>query len=122
MDENLSGQIYLGKNELALRAVGQSKVLAEGKLEADAVMTIQVSCDDGRFESLRCMLDTDAGINVMSVTAWRRIGSPTLTPWTTAIKRANDAPINVFGTTSPLSVRMAGLELRDSFVIVEDLG
>ncbi len=84
-------------------------------------MTIQVSCDDGQFESLRGMLDTGTGINVMSVSSWERIGSPTLTPWTTSIKMANVAPINVFGTTSPVSVRMPGLELGVSFVIVEDL-
>ena len=68
------------------------------------------------------MLDTGAGISVMSVSAWRRIGSPTLSPWTTAIKMANDAPSNVFGTTGPLLVRMAGLDLRFEFVVVEDLG
>ncbi len=46
LDEDLPGQIYLGKNELGLRAVGQSKVPAEAQLEAHAMMTIQVSCDD----------------------------------------------------------------------------
>ena len=90
---------------------------AETKLEASAVMTIQVSCSDGRLEPLRGMLDTGAGISVMSVSAWRRVGSPTLAPWTTAIKMAND----VFGTTVPLLVRMAGLYLRVEFVVVEDL-
>ncbi len=43
LDEDLPTQNYLGKNELALRAVGQSNVPAEAKLEADAVMTTQVS-------------------------------------------------------------------------------
>ncbi len=65
VDEDLSGKIYLGKNELALRAIGQSKVPTEAKLEADAVMTIQVGSDDVKFESLRGMLDTGAGINMM---------------------------------------------------------
>ncbi len=116
-DEDLAGQIHLGKNELVLRAVKQGGVPAEAKLEADAVMNIQVSCSDGK----RGMLDTGAGISVMSVSAWRRIGSPTLSPWTTAIKMANDAPINVFGTIGPLNVRMAGLDLRVEFVVVEDL-
>ena len=49
LDKDLSGQIHLGKNELALRVVGQSKVPAEANFEADAVMTIQVGFDDGQF-------------------------------------------------------------------------
>ncbi len=80
LDEDLAGQIYLGKNELVLRAVNQGKLPAEAKLEADAVMTIQVSCTDGRLEPLRGMLDTGVGISVMSVSAFRRIGNPTLSP------------------------------------------
>ena len=122
LDEDLSGQIYLGKNDLVLRAINQGKVPAEAKLEADAAMIIEVGRCDGGSEPLRGMLDTGAGISVMSVSAWRRIGSPTLSPWTTAIKMANDSPINVFGTTGSLNVRMAGLELCVEFVIVEDLG
>ncbi len=69
LDEDLSGQIYQGKHELALRAVGQSKVPAEAKLDSNAVMTIQVGCEHGKFEPLPGMLDTSAGINVMSVSA-----------------------------------------------------
>ena len=111
LDEDLAGQTYLGNKELALRVVGRGKVPAEAKLEADAVMTVQVSCDDGRLEHLRGMLDTGAGISAVSVSAWSRTVSPTLTPWTTAIQMANDASINVFGTTGPLVVRMAGLDL-----------
>ncbi len=34
---------------------------------------------------------------------------------------ANDAPISVLGTTGALVVRMAGLDLRVEFVVVEDL-
>ena len=89
-------------------------------MEADAVMTIQVSCKDGRLEPLRGKLDTGAGISVMSGGLWRRIGCPTPTPWSTVIKMANDAPINVFGTTGSLSVR--SLDLRFDLVVVEALG
>ncbi len=35
---------------------------------------------------------------------------------------ASDAPIIVFGTTCPLNVGMAGLDLRVEFVVVEDSG
>ncbi len=67
LDEDLSGQIYLGNNES--RAVNHGKVPAEAKLEADVVMTIQVSCSDGRLEPLRGMLDIGAGISVLCVSA-----------------------------------------------------
>ena len=79
LNEDLSGQIYVGKNELALRAVCQSKERAEAKLEGDAVTTVKVGCDDEMFESLRGMLNTSDGNRVMSVSACRRIGSLTLT-------------------------------------------
>ncbi len=89
LDEDLAGQIYLGKNEIVLRAVNQGKVPAEAQLVADAVMTIQVSCNDARLEPLRARRWHQRYV----CEPMERIGSPTLTPWTTAIKMANGAPI-----------------------------
>ncbi len=117
----MDGQICLGRNEMFVRTVYATRSPREADLEADSTMIVEVQ-NEGVKTSLLGMLDTGAGLNVMSVSAWRRMREPSLTPLTTAIKMANDQPIRVFGTTPKMKMSIASLELSTSFVVVEDLG
>ncbi len=120
LDKDLAGQIYLGKNELVLRAINQSRVPTEAKLEADAAMIIQVGRCDGELEPLRGMLDTGAGISVMSVSAWRRIGSPTLSPSQLVIVEDLGEDDFLLGRTFIREFDVL-IDLREKKIIIRDL-
>ena len=61
-------------------------------------MTIQARGQNGTISSLHGMLDTGAGVSVMSVEAWRKLGAPHLKPWTVPIRMANDELIRVLAS------------------------
>ena len=68
------------------------------------------------------MLDTGAGVSVMSAAAWEQLGAPVLKPWTVPITTANDQPIGVLGITSELDLRLNELNLPVAFIVVDHLG
>ena len=76
LDDDLVGQIFVGRNELSLRAIGRSTGKRSTRLNGDATMTVQVRGQNGTMSSLHGMLDT--GVGVMSVEAWQNLGAPLL--------------------------------------------
>ena len=69
MDDDKAGQIFVGRNELSLRAIGQTTGAKSAKIDGDATMWAQVRVPGGRSVKLRGMLDTGAGVSVMSAEA-----------------------------------------------------
>ncbi len=122
LDQDLDGQIYVGKNEHRLRAIKSGQNEAEATIDANSTMSVTVRRRDGGMCTLAGMLDTGAGIKFMSVKSWRKLGCPSLEPWQTGIKMAKDQPIQVFGVTQEMDMLAAGLFLPISFVVLESLG
>ncbi len=122
VDPDLDGQIYAGKNELKLRAINSGQNDAEATLDENSTRSGTVWRQDGGMCTLAGILDTGAGVNVMSAESWRKLGCPSLEPWQTGIKMANDQPIQVFGATQKRDMLVAGLFLLVTFVVVESLG
>ena len=60
-------------------------------------MVVRIQTSQG-VAQLRVMLDTGAGVSVMSAAAWKQLGAPVLTPWTVPITTANDQPIRVLAS------------------------
>ncbi len=122
LDDDLIGQIFIGRNELSLRAVGRATGLRSAVIDNNAAMTVQVRGAHGNPVDLKGMLDTGAGINVISADAWQRLGAVPLKPWVVPVRMANDQPIRVLGVTDDLNMTINGLCLPVSFIVVEHLG
>ncbi len=78
LDDDLVGQIFVGRNELSLRAVGRSTGKRGARIDGDATMIVQVRGQSGTMSSVHGMLDTGAGVSVMSVEAWQELRAPLL--------------------------------------------
>ena len=109
LDLDLLGQILIGRNELSLRAVGQPTGVRSATIDQNATMTVRVQSSQG-IAQLRGMLDTGAGVSVLSAAAWKQLGAPVLKPWTVPITTANDQAITVLGITSELYLRLNELD------------
>ena len=112
----MAGQIFVGRNELSLRAIGQVTGARSAKIDGDATILALVRVPGGRVAELHGMLDTGTGVSVMSAEAWRKLGAPLLKPRELPIRMANDQPIEVLGLTGEVYFNMAGLDLPVAFI------
>ncbi len=120
-DEDMADQIFVGRNELSLRAIGQATGARSARIDGDPTMSAHVRVPGGRVVKLHGMLDTGAGVSVMSTEAWRELGAPFLKPWEVPIRMANDQPFEVLGITGEMYLKIAGLDLV-ALIVVESLG
>ncbi len=116
------GQIFVGRNELSLRAVGPPTGIRSALIDENATMTVQTAGKQGQSVELHGMLDTGAGVSVISAEAWQKLGAVPLKPWVVPIRMANDQPIRVLGITDELQMNLDGLQLPVPFIAVEHLG
>ncbi len=70
LDDDLIRQIFIGRNELSLRAVGPATGVRSAVIDNNATMTVRVHDSHGDPVELRGMLETGAGISVISANAW----------------------------------------------------
>ena len=70
------------------------------------------------------MLDTAATLNVMSYGAWRRLGYDRTDLRTTKVKfmTTNYQPMELLGVAPSVTLRIAGCDLLEDFVVVDFLG
>ncbi len=71
LDQELMGQIFVGRNELSLRAVGRPTGVRSATFDQNATISVQVRSKKGTAQ-LRGMIDTGAGVSVMSAAAWKQ--------------------------------------------------
>ena len=73
---------------------------------------------------LKGMLDTGTTLSVMSYGAWRRLGYERTDLSTTEIRimTANDQPMKILGMAPLVTLRIAGYDLLENFVVVDFLG
>ena len=118
--EDLIGQIFLSRNELSLRAIGPPTVVRSATITGNATMTAPVKSSSGQAVQLKGMLDTGAGVSVISAEAWQKLGAKLLKFWDVPIRMANDQPIRVLGVTEEIKMDLSGLQLPISLIVVRD--
>ena len=76
-DEDLIGQIYVGKEELKVRSIGHCAMLEEDAMHimTEADVTGHVLDISGKKTQLRGLLDTGAVLSVIPIETWERMGS-----------------------------------------------
>ena len=75
-DEDLIGQIYVGKEELKVRSIGHCAMLEEYAMHigTEADVTGHVLDISGKKTQLRGLLDTGAVLSVIPIETWERMG------------------------------------------------
>ena len=93
-------------------------------LGEDSGLNVACLVKENKEMYLRGMLDTGATLSVMSYGAWRRLGYERTELNATEIKimTANDQPMKILGMTPLVTLRMAGYDLLENFVVVDFLG
>ena len=75
-DEDLVGQIYVGKKELKVRSIGHCAMLEEDTMHigTEADVSAHVLDISGRKTQLRGLLDTRTVLSVIPIETWERMG------------------------------------------------
>ena len=75
-DEDLVGQIYVGREELKVRSIGHSAMLEEDAMHigTEADVSAHVLDISGKKTHLRGLLDTGAVLSVIPIETWERMG------------------------------------------------
>ena len=75
-DEDLTGQIYVGREELKVRSIGLCAMLEEDAMHlgTEADVSAHVLDINERNTQLRRLLDTRAVLSVIPIETWRRMG------------------------------------------------
>ena len=75
-DEDLAGQIYVGKEELKVRSIGHCAMLKEDAMHigTEADVSAHVLDISGKKTLLRGLLDTGAVLSVIPIETWERMG------------------------------------------------
>ena len=75
-DEDLFGQIYVGKEELKVRSIGHCAMLEEDAMHigTEADVSAHVLDISGMKTQLRGLLDTGAVLSVIPIKTWERMG------------------------------------------------
>ena len=75
-DEDLAGQIYVGKEELKIRSIGHCAMLEEDAMHirTEADVSAHLLNISGKKTQLRGLLDTGAVLSVIPIETWERMG------------------------------------------------
>ena len=120
-DEDLAGQIYVGREELKVRSIGHCAKLEEDALhigtEADV---LDIS---GKKTQLRGLLDSGAVLSVIPIETWERMGfnKDDLIDSRIRLSAANKGALRVLGRTPIIDLNLGERNLWMSFLVVENL-
>ena len=75
-DEDLVGQIYVGREELKVRSIGHCAKLEEDAMHIGTETDVSAHVLDlnGKKTHLRGLLDTGAVLSVIPIETWERMG------------------------------------------------
>ena len=75
-DEDLAGQIYVGRKELKVRSIGHCSMLEEDTMHIGTEVEVSAHVLDisGKKTQLRRLLDTGAVLSVIPIETWDRMG------------------------------------------------
>ena len=102
-DEDLAGQIYIGRDELKVRSIGHCAMLEEDAMHlgTEADVSAHVLDISGRKTQLRGLMDTGAVLSVKSIKTWRKMGfvEDDLIDSRIRLSAANKGALRVLGRT-----------------------
>ena len=124
-DEDLIGQIYVGKEELKVRSIGHCAMLEEDAMHigTEADVTGHVLDISGKKTQLRGLLDTGAVLSVIPIETWERMGfdKGDLIGSRIRLSAANKGALWVLGRTPIIALNLGERNLWMSFIVVENL-
>ena len=124
-DEDLVGQIYLGKEELKVRSIGHCAMLEEDAMHigTEADVSAHVLDTSGKKTQLRGLLDTGAVLSVIPIETWERMGfnKDYLIDSRIRLSAANKGALRVLGRTPIIALNLVERNLWMSFLVVENL-
>ena len=124
-DEDLIGQIYVGKEELKVRSIGHCAMLEEDAMHigTEADVTGHVLDISGKKTQLRGLLDTGAVLSVIPIETWERMGFDIgdLIDSRIRLSAANKGDLRVLGRTPIIALNSGERNLWMSFIVVENL-
>ena len=102
-DENLFGQIYVGREELKVRLIGHCAMLEEDAMHigTEADVSAHVLDISGKRTQLRGLLETGAVLSVIPIETWERMGfnKDDLIDSRIRLSAANNGALRVLGRT-----------------------
>ena len=114
-DEDLAGQIYVGREELKARSLGHCVMLEEDAMHlgTEADVSGHVLGINGRKTQLRGLLDTGAVLSVIPIETWRRMGfdKDDLIDSIIRLSAENKVALRVLGTNN--SPKPGGTQIVD---------
>ena len=124
-DEDLIGQIYVGKEEFKVRSIGHCAMLEEDAMHigTEADVTAHVLDISGKKTQLRGLLDTGAVLSVIPIETWERMGfnKDDLIDSRIQLSAANKGALRVLGRTPIIALNLGERNLWMSFLVVENL-
>ena len=119
------GRICIGREELKVRRIGHNAMLEQNAVHigCEADLAAHVLDVQGRYISVKGLLDTEAVVSVMLVSTWTDMGfdRSDLIPNNIRLAAANQEAIYVTGRTAIISLQLGGRHLWMSFLVVESL-
>ena len=124
-DEDLAGQIYVGREELKVRSIGHCAMLEEDLMHigTEADVSGHVLDISGKKTQLRGLLDTGAVLSVIPIETWNRMGfdRDDLIDSRIWLLAANKGALRVLGRTPIITPNVGERNLWMSFLVVEIL-
>ena len=124
-DEDLVGQIYVGKEELKVRSIGHCAMLDEDAMHigTEAEVSAHVFDISGKKTHLRGLLDTGAVLSVIPIKTWERMGfnKDDLIDSRIRFSAANKGALRVLGRAPIIALNLGERNLWMSFLVVENL-
>ena len=124
-DEDLAGQIYVGREELKVRSIGHCAMLEEDAMHigTEADVSAHVLDISGKKTQLRGLLDTGAVLSVITIETWERMGfdKDDLIDSTIRLSAAIKGALRVLGRTPIIALNLGERNLWMSFLVVENL-
>ena len=124
-DEDLVGQIYVGREELKVRSIGHCAMLEEDAMPigTEADVSAHVLDISDKKTHLRGLLDTGAVLSVIPIETWERMGfgKDDLIDSRIRLSAANKGALRVLGRTPIIALNLGERNLWMSFLVVENL-
>ena len=124
-DEDLAGQIYVGREELKMRSIAHCAVFEEDAMHigTEADVSAHVLDISGKKTQLLVLPDTGAVLSVIPIKTWKRMGfdKDDLIDSRIRLSAANKGAQRVLGRTPIIALNLGERSLWMSFLVVEKL-
>ena len=124
-DEDLAGQIYVGKEELKVRSIGHCAMLEEDAMHIETEVDVSAHVLDisGKKTQLRGLHDSGAVLSVIPIKTWELMGfdKADLIDSRIRLSAANKGALRVLGRTQIIALKLGERNLWVNFLVVENL-